>query len=213
MAAAAAAFAQEEEVRVGGLHIEDFLLPDKIKIAGVFFDALFNLNKFLAFEQRDPFGDRQKREDPFECDWERFAYKDYQSLAMETEDEEEIGGGGVGGGEGGFSEEMEDRQQVTRMEMEGEDEEGEEEEEDDDDDDDGTVVTISADAMAAAEGMVGPEGGEEGEGGMHTMVMMEGDAAAATRKSLVGDSSSSGKCVGIGNMTMEEGSDETNTGF
>jgi len=207
VAAAAAAFAQEEEVRVGGLHIEDFLLPDKIKIAGVFFDALFNLNKFLAFEQRDPFGDRQKREDPFECDWERFAYKDYQSLAMETEDEEEIGGGS-GGGEEVFSEEVEDRQLVTRMEVEGEDEEGGEEEDDDDDDDDGTVVTISADAMAAAEGIVGPEG--EGKGGSRTI---EIDAAPATAKSFLRDSNGSVKGLGNGDVTMEEGADETNTGF
>jgi serine/threonine-protein phosphatase 2A regulatory subunit B'' len=112
--------------RERGLVIEDFLVPDRIKItgaclypqhiatcspcifywyalrallkwltnalcvlrvsAGVFFDALFNLNKFIQFEQRDPFGDRQKREDPFDNDWERFAFRDYQQLAMDEEE-------------------------------------------------------------------------------------------------------------------------------
>jgi serine/threonine-protein phosphatase 2A regulatory subunit B'' len=56
--------------------------------AGVFFDALFNLNKFIQFEQRDPFGDRQKREDPFDNDWDRFAYRDYQQLALDEEENE-----------------------------------------------------------------------------------------------------------------------------
>ena len=57
-------------------------------LPGVFFDAMFNLNKFIQFEQRDPFGDRQKREDPFECDWDRFAFRDYQQLAMDEEENE-----------------------------------------------------------------------------------------------------------------------------
>lgn len=57
-----------------------------VPCAGVFFDALFNLNKFIQFEQRDPFGDRQKREDPFDNDWERFAFRDYQQLAMDEEE-------------------------------------------------------------------------------------------------------------------------------
>lgn len=51
--------------------------------------ALFNLNKYLLFEQRDPFVERQKREDEFECDWDRFACVDYNRLAMEEEVREE----------------------------------------------------------------------------------------------------------------------------
>jgi hypothetical protein len=50
---------------------------------------LFNLNKYLLFEQRDPFVERQKREDEFECDWDRFACVDYNRLAMEEEVREE----------------------------------------------------------------------------------------------------------------------------
>ena len=51
--------------------------------------ALFNLNKYLLFEQRDPFVERQKREDEFDCDWDRFACVDYNRLAMEEEVREE----------------------------------------------------------------------------------------------------------------------------
>ncbi|CAM9244554.1 unnamed protein product, partial [Choristocarpus tenellus] len=67
----------------------DFLKPEALKVGGVFFDALFNLNKFIGFEQRDPFAERQKRNDPFETDWDRFAFHDYNRLA--AEDEHDVG--------------------------------------------------------------------------------------------------------------------------
>ena len=51
----------------------------------MFFDALFSLDKFIAFEQRDPFVDRQKRDDPFDNEWDRFAAAEYQRLALEEE--------------------------------------------------------------------------------------------------------------------------------
>lgn len=51
--------------------MQDFLKPEALKVGGVFFDALFNLNKFIGFEQRDPFAERQRRNDPFETDWDR----------------------------------------------------------------------------------------------------------------------------------------------
>ena len=65
--------------------LEDLLRPDQIRVAGVVFDALFSLDKFIAFEQRDPFVDRQKRDDPFDNEWDRFAAAEYQRLAMEEE--------------------------------------------------------------------------------------------------------------------------------
>jgi serine/threonine-protein phosphatase 2A regulatory subunit B'' len=68
---------------------EDFLQPECSQVSGALFDALFNLNKYLLFEQRDPFVERQKREDEFECDWDRFACIDYNRLAMEEEAREE----------------------------------------------------------------------------------------------------------------------------
>ena len=69
--------------------VEDFLQPECSQVSGALFDALFNLNKYLQFEQRDPFMERQKREDEFQSDWDRFAYIDYNRLAMEEEAREE----------------------------------------------------------------------------------------------------------------------------
>lgn len=68
---------------------EDFLQPECSQVSGALFDALFNLNKYLMFEQRDPFVERQKREDEFSSDWDRFACIDYNRLAMEEEAREE----------------------------------------------------------------------------------------------------------------------------
>merc|ERR1711865_984454 len=68
---------------------EDFMQPESSQVSGALFDALFNVNKYLSFEQRDPFMERQKREDEFETDWDRFAYIDYNRLAMEEEQREE----------------------------------------------------------------------------------------------------------------------------
>lgn len=68
---------------------EDFSQPECRQVSGALFDALFNLNKYLMFEQRDPFVERQKREDEFDCDWDRFAFSDYKRLAMEEEAREE----------------------------------------------------------------------------------------------------------------------------
>eukprot|EP00339_Tiarina_fusa_P001189 CAMPEP_0117075766 /NCGR_PEP_ID=MMETSP0472-20121206/53419_1 /TAXON_ID=693140 ORGANISM="Tiarina fusus, Strain LIS" /NCGR_SAMPLE_ID=MMETSP0472 /ASSEMBLY_ACC=CAM_ASM_000603 /LENGTH=561 /DNA_ID=CAMNT_0004801409 /DNA_START=79 /DNA_END=1764 /DNA_ORIENTATION=+ len=71
------------------LVVEDFLQSECSQVSGALFDALFNLNKYLMFEQRDPFVERQKREDEFETDWDRFACIDYNRLAMEEEAREE----------------------------------------------------------------------------------------------------------------------------
>lgn len=46
---------------------------------------LFNLNKFMRFESRDPFQEKQKREDSFHNDWNRFAHVEYHRLAAEEE--------------------------------------------------------------------------------------------------------------------------------
>ena len=69
--------------------VEDFLQTECAQVSGSLFDALFNLTKFLQFEQKDPFMERQKREDEFECDWDRFACIDYHRLALEEEAREE----------------------------------------------------------------------------------------------------------------------------
>ncbi len=62
--------------REGAIVLADLLRPQVLAGAGVIFDALFSLDKFVGFEQRDPFAERHKREDPFDCDWDRFAYSE-----------------------------------------------------------------------------------------------------------------------------------------
>ena len=71
------------------LVVEDFLQPHCFQVSGALFDALFNVNKYVMFEQRDPFLERQKQEDEFANDWDRFACIDYNRLAMEEEQREE----------------------------------------------------------------------------------------------------------------------------
>lgn len=70
------------------LRIEDFL-QDTCPNAGVFFDALFALDKFIRWEQRDPFADRMKRDDHFDTDWDRFAAQEYARMATEEDQLEE----------------------------------------------------------------------------------------------------------------------------
>uniref|UniRef100_A0A0D9YNL2 EF-hand domain-containing protein n=1 Tax=Oryza glumipatula TaxID=40148 RepID=A0A0D9YNL2_9ORYZ len=67
-----------------------FTLKDfrRCKLSGHFFNILFNLNKFMAFEARDPFLIRQMREEPSLTDWDRFARREYIRLAMEEDGED-----------------------------------------------------------------------------------------------------------------------------
>uniref|UniRef100_A0A5B7CEV0 EF-hand domain-containing protein n=1 Tax=Davidia involucrata TaxID=16924 RepID=A0A5B7CEV0_DAVIN len=62
------------------------------KLSGNVFNILFNLNKFMAFETRDPFLIRQEREDPTLTEWDRFAHREYIRLSME-EDNEDVSNG------------------------------------------------------------------------------------------------------------------------
>eukprot|EP00249_Psilotum_nudum_P014336 c24772_g2_i2 orf=649-2283(-) len=55
----------------------------RCKLSGNFFNILFNLNKFVAFETRDPILIRQEREDPTLTEWDRFAHKEYIRLSMD----------------------------------------------------------------------------------------------------------------------------------
>lgn len=55
------------------------------KMAPNFFNVLFNLNKFIAFEQKDPFSMRGEPED---SDWDRFARAEYDRLSAEEEGNE-----------------------------------------------------------------------------------------------------------------------------
>ncbi|KAK4757035.1 hypothetical protein SAY87_007162 [Trapa incisa] len=62
------------------------------KLSGSVFNILFNLNKFIAFETRDPFLIRQERGNPTLTEWDRFAQREYIRLSME-EDVEDISNG------------------------------------------------------------------------------------------------------------------------
>lgn len=63
----------------------------KREVAGVFFSILLSLNKFLAYEQRDPFAQKQDRlESPDYTEWDRYCAVEYVRLALE-EDEQQAG--------------------------------------------------------------------------------------------------------------------------
>lgn len=61
--------------------VADLLKADKRSLTGILFDALFNVQKFLKFETRDPFQEKMKREDGFASEWDRFAAIEYSRLA------------------------------------------------------------------------------------------------------------------------------------
>jgi serine/threonine-protein phosphatase 2A regulatory subunit B'' len=58
-------------------------------MSGNFFNVLFNMNKFIAFETRDPFLMRQEREEPHLTAWDRFARGEYLRLSIDEEEEME----------------------------------------------------------------------------------------------------------------------------
>eukprot|EP00753_Platysulcus_tardus_P006509 PLAT14261.1.p1 GENE.PLAT14261.1~~PLAT14261.1.p1 ORF type:complete len:646 (+),score=297.02 PLAT14261.1:29-1966(+) len=74
----------------GKLRLSDFL-TERQRMVGVFFSALFNLNKFIAFEQRDPFYMKQQMQSEV-TPWERFAGEEYARLAMEDDSDDETDG-------------------------------------------------------------------------------------------------------------------------
>ena len=69
--------------------LADFKKPQSRSMAAHFFNALGNLNKFVAHETRDPYSIRQERATPHMTDWDRFAQVEYNRLAAEEEAEEE----------------------------------------------------------------------------------------------------------------------------
>ena len=64
--------------------LQDLLYPvERRQLSGLLFDVIFNLQKFLKFETRDPFAEKVKKEDGYVCDWDRFAAMEYQRLSQE----------------------------------------------------------------------------------------------------------------------------------
>mmetsp|Transcript_13010 Transcript_13010/g.35445 ORF Transcript_13010/g.35445 Transcript_13010/m.35445 type:complete len:567 (-) Transcript_13010:109-1809(-) len=74
----------------GRFKLADF--KKRRKFAGTFFALFSSLNKFLAFEHRDPFSAKQEQlENPSYSDWDRWCADEYLRLAME-EGEDDDGG-------------------------------------------------------------------------------------------------------------------------
>merc|ERR1712190_571028 len=72
----------------GVLCLSDF--KHKRKFAGTFFSLFSSLNKFLAFEHRDPFQSKQQQLDnPNFSDWDRWCADEYLRLAMEEGEDPE----------------------------------------------------------------------------------------------------------------------------
>jgi len=61
------------------------------KLGGNFFNMLFNLNKFIQSENRDPLQIQHERATPELNDWDRFAAAEYARLSLEEEDEDDDG--------------------------------------------------------------------------------------------------------------------------
>ncbi|KAK6167177.1 hypothetical protein SNE40_021272 [Patella caerulea] len=57
----------------------------KCKMADIFFDTFFNLDKFLDHEQRDPFANIRDPETdgPEPSAWEKYAAEEYEILVVE----------------------------------------------------------------------------------------------------------------------------------
>ncbi|CAL6441005.1 unnamed protein product [Bathycoccus prasinos] len=70
--------------------IEGFItLEDMVRslpMSGNTFNVLFNLNKFILFETRDPFTIRQEREEKHLTEWDRFARVEYMRLSQEDDE-------------------------------------------------------------------------------------------------------------------------------
>ena len=70
--------------REGQFTLRNFL-HKKFQNAGIFFSVLLSLNKFMAYESRDPFQIKQDLiNNPDLTDWDRFCLGEYVRLAMEA---------------------------------------------------------------------------------------------------------------------------------
>ena len=53
------------------------------KMTNVFFDTFINLEKYLEYEQRDPFSNIRDLDGPELSDWEKYAADEYENLVAE----------------------------------------------------------------------------------------------------------------------------------
>lgn len=84
-------FGSDSEVKTGendddswAIGMREFLKPDRMAFSGSFFNLLFNLNKFMLSESKDPFQLRMQAEQPL-TDWDRYALTEYARLASAEE--------------------------------------------------------------------------------------------------------------------------------
>jgi len=77
------------------------LHPDRVKLTGALFSAMFNLTKFQLFEGRDAVTVKQELNLQGITQWDRYAQAEYARLASEEEANaaaQVTAGGGGGGG-------------------------------------------------------------------------------------------------------------------
>ena len=53
------------------------------KMTNVFFDTFINLEKYLEYEQRDPFSNIRDLDSPEQSDWDKYAAEEYENLVSE----------------------------------------------------------------------------------------------------------------------------------
>jgi serine/threonine-protein phosphatase 2A regulatory subunit B'' len=53
------------------------------KMTNVFFDTFINLEKYLEYEQRDPFANMRDLDSPEQSDWDKYAAEEYENLVSE----------------------------------------------------------------------------------------------------------------------------------
>jgi serine/threonine-protein phosphatase 2A regulatory subunit B'' len=76
----------------GRFLLSDFTHPDRVKLTGVLFSALFDLEKFQRFEGREPCLVKQG-ENYALSQWDRYAAAEYTRLASEEESQRGSGWG------------------------------------------------------------------------------------------------------------------------
>jgi serine/threonine-protein phosphatase 2A regulatory subunit B'' len=64
----------------GKIHLKDL---KNCKMTNVFFDTFINLEKYLEYEQRDPFSNIRDLDGPELSDWEKYAADEYENLVSE----------------------------------------------------------------------------------------------------------------------------------
>jgi hypothetical protein len=65
--------------------LENFL--SNKQYTSIFLNSLLNLNKFLAYEQRESYSKTEIDKNPEYTDWDKFAFYEYQRLTAEDSED------------------------------------------------------------------------------------------------------------------------------